>query len=421
MSHALNKYRRRQTSTARWPLTGDLGKEIQQVVVIPCLNESQHLFDTLADLSANPSADLAQTLVIVVVNNRPPEDCPAEWIADNQRTLARLQEEYLANSHTTRLRLAVIDASSPGHEIPPQRATGFARRIGLDWAFEILVSRGLTQGAMVNLDADTHVPSDYLGKLLQFFGSGHKRWGVQLKFQHQTPATPQHQAAIQTYERYLAYHRRGLEMAGSPYAWTPLGSGQAVTAEAYAAIGGMNLHLAGEDFYYLQQLIKTGWVETIPDLVIFPSARPSTRAIFGTGQSLLALTSKQQFAIAPDPRCYLDLARLRYTLYNGITCSAQAILDWIGSTKPEMADFLSELDFVKVWPSIQKQHHRSRGKQQHEKHPLRGTQPIDTWLDGLQSYRLINRLSQECYKRYHPEEAMTQLQQVEDQFPSPAV
>jgi hypothetical protein len=65
-----------------------------------------------------------------------------------------------------------------------------------------------------------------------------------------------------------------------------IGSAFAVTAEAYVKRGGMNRRQAGEDFYFLQNLVQLGTVGEINTTRVFPSARLSNRVPFGTGAAI---------------------------------------------------------------------------------------------------------------------------------------
>ena len=114
--------------------------------MIPALAEMAHLPLTIESLSNSMPADiLDDTLVLVVVNNRPPGLGGAanqielmEQIDDNAHTL-----KWLENiSQNVALPLAWIDASSPGHELPHWGGVGLARKIGCDSV--LAFSLGLT-------------------------------------------------------------------------------------------------------------------------------------------------------------------------------------------------------------------------------------------------------------------------------------
>ena len=79
----------------------------------------------------------------------------------------------------------------------------------------------------------------------------------------------------------------GLSYAGSPYAFHAIGSTMSCTAEAYAAVRGMNRRTAAEDFHFLDKLAKLGRIGHIEKTTVFPSPRTSHRVPFGTGQRML--------------------------------------------------------------------------------------------------------------------------------------
>ena len=67
---------------------------------------------------------------------------------------------------------------------------------------------------------------------------------------------------------------------------------------AYCAVNGMNLKVAGEDFYFLQSLIKLKIAEgknfetRMLSTSVFPSSRISNRVLFGTGSRINELVEE---------------------------------------------------------------------------------------------------------------------------------
>ena len=84
----------------------------------------------------------------------------------------------------------------------------------------------------------------------------------------------------------LAAGVTGLAHAGSRWAFHTIGSLISVTCPAYAAVRGFPRRQAGEDFYFLQELAKTGGVSRIDSTTVHPSARSSDRVPFGTGATV---------------------------------------------------------------------------------------------------------------------------------------
>ena len=86
---------------------------------------------------------------------------------------------------------------------------------------------------------------------------------------------------------HLRYYKNALAFTGLPYAYHTVGSSFALTAAAYARQGGMNRRKAGEDFYFINKLIKGENFGEIMGAKVVPSSRISDRVPFGTGRALL--------------------------------------------------------------------------------------------------------------------------------------
>lgn len=245
-------------------------KLFSAVVVIPVLAEENLLPRTIASLQ-QVDGDFA---TILVINNR--VNSSMEQKADNQRVLLKLRAEELNLSN-----LFWIDLASVGNEIPDKFGVGLVRRIGMDTALTLLDEDGI----ICSLDADTLVEPDYittaLATLKRPIGAGY------FEFNHQRAESSQSQKAIDAYEEYLHHYVDGLKLAKSPYAYHSIGSTMVVTAEAYVLADGIPVkRLAGEDFYFLQNIAKHCEIVEVPSRV-YPSARLSERTPFGTGQRML--------------------------------------------------------------------------------------------------------------------------------------
>lgn len=151
-------------------------RNINQVVVIPALAEKSYLFSTLASLARNVPEELEGTLVICVINNRPYPHCSRESIRNNRETLELLQslnEGRMPSSEKEKslftesfqqilrsgLRLAYLDASSTGREMPQKKGgVGLARKWGLDAGLAVMdYNIGPETGRLMCLDADSPV------------------------------------------------------------------------------------------------------------------------------------------------------------------------------------------------------------------------------------------------------------------------
>lgn len=92
--------------------------------------------------------------------------------------------------------------------------------------------------------------------------------------------------AMLHYEVYMRSYALNLMLVGHPYAFTAVGSSMSCTLEAYRKIGGISPFKSGEDFYFLQKMLKTGAVLRHSPALSHPSPRLSTRVFFGTGPAL---------------------------------------------------------------------------------------------------------------------------------------
>lgn len=319
------------------------------VVVIPAYNERNTLPRTLKSLADNPAHFLCKTLVLCVVNNRAPDRTPASVLHSNQDTLEFLRD--VAGNPNSPVRVSFVDASSPGRELPAKGGVGLARKIGMDWALHILAEAEQDRATIVCLDADTQVDRDYL-PAIHAWRRGRDAWGAVLRYAHPMEEDEKLNWGITQYELFLRYHVLGLRYARSPYAFHTVGSCMACTAQAYAVVRGMSKLQAGEDFYFLEKLAKTGPIHGIEDTVVQPSPRPSDRVPFGTGARM------QQFLEQPEET---------YTVYRP-ECY-RVVRAWIAAVQPDATDlelihlaerihpalraFLEQVQFSLVWQRIQ--------------------------------------------------------------------
>ncbi len=362
----------------------------QVAVVIPVKNEYPGIKDTLASLSASASAgslsrvadsfahdnnSRAALHVVCVVNSR--EDDDGDVKQNNAQMLAFLSKCVYEN-----LFISVIDRTSSGNELPEKEGVGLARKIGMDYA--------LACGAEIIacMDADTLVAENYAEELFRFAKNHGKRSFALVPFRHQKASTEQLQQAIDAYENYMMLHSKKLREVGSPY-WAPiLGPSLVCTAEGYVSCGGMNKRVSGEDFYFLQSLVKieissgcaqscTASNRTIDysplflNTEVYPSARISDRVLFGTGPKLRELTEtssqnqKIECPLYPD-RCY------------------EAVKEFIEkkeSCQNELAGFMNKENFLSVWNKI---------CVNNPSDPVKQEVAFHIWFDGLKIIRAIH-------------------------------
>ncbi|MDP2838998.1 MAG: hypothetical protein Q8O11_02995, partial [Syntrophales bacterium] len=338
------------------------------------------------------------------VNNHRPPVAAEEEIRDNQITLTILKEliegrtpsaaepavlkgdlERIAGSG---LRLGCIDASSAGAEIPDRDGgVGTARKIGMDAALAVLNGRGPGGGVICCLDADTLVMENYLAAVYAHFSMTDDPAAV-AGYAHQKPSDPRLLAAICCYEIFLRDYVIGLAFAGSPYAFHAIGSTMSCTAQAYAAVRGMNRRKAAEDFHFLDKLAKLRKIGHIGTTTVFPSARPSDRVPFGTGQRMLRFMNggMDEYRLY-DSRIFAILREWLSGMEADPDRDSEAILAAARKIHSGLKAYLDLSRFAIDWPVIR----RNCPDAEH----LR--RQFHVWFDGLKTLRLVHHLSRSAF------------------------
>lgn len=380
--------------TGDFSITGEVTSNgFSGAVVIPSLAEAANLPKTLASLSSNPAGLLERFLILVVVNQR--GDAKAAEAADNLETLKMLpvwkQQYGLGNLHW-------VDAASVGRELPPGQGVGLARKIGLDLALRYLEYRD-SDPRLVCLDADTLVQPDYLSAIVNHFSST-TAGGASIPYRHRPAADAAGQFAIDRYELFLRSYVLGLETAGSPYAFHTVGSAMASRVSAYVASGGMNRRLAGEDFYFLQQVHKTSGVTALSGTLVHPSPRPSYRVPFGTGRSVGDMLAKgEQRLLFYQPVVFSIIGGWLSFFEQNNGRTVEEIMGGAADISPVLHDFLMQTGFITSLENM-KRNNRSNSAL---------TTAFHGWFDAFRTMRLIHELSDRAYPRILPEQAVAPL------------
>lgn len=387
------------------PLVASEPDGIERIVVIPALAEKSSLPATLASLARNPDRELGHSLILCVINNRSVNiSSPAE-IKDNQDTIQYLHSLIKggpghASTPTTNLRLAYIDASSPGREMPDKYGgVGTARKLGLDAALRLFDYNRPGKKLLISLDADTLVEDNYLEAIRSFFQLGEKAAAV-VNYAHQIPAVARERLAIGNYEIFLRYYVLGLRYAGSPYAFPSIGSTMVCTADAYVAVGGMNRRDAAEDFYFLNKLAKFQTVGSIRATTVYPSARPSRRVPFGTGRRIIRfLEEGEEEWLLYDPYVFIILKRWLQAMEAAPDRETAEIMIQAGQIDARLLAFLELHQFAAAWSRIRKNVKRREGLQRH----------FHCWFDGFKTLKLVHFLTDQALPQINMFSALERL------------
>lgn len=375
-------------------LYSSLVNQHQISVIIPIKNEFPDFFSTLESLNQSwlsccetsfcekSSCEKEKILVISVVNAL--ENDNPKVIENNEKLIEALEDVKNQQKYAG-LDFFTIDLNPPMGFLPEKQGVGYARKLGMDYAifFDCKI--------LACLDGDTLVEKNYVEVLYQFSKDVKEKGELfaVTDFFHQKAENQFYQKAIDSYEEFLKFHSKKLEDCGTPFYPVALGPTLVSSNYAYCAVNGMNLKVAGEDFYFLQSLIKLKIADgktlktTMLNTSVFPSSRISDRVLFGTGSRIKELVED---AKNMSQSCDNDkiLEKISYPYYD----------EWIydefkkffAEKNPEVTklkDFLEDEKFLENFAKMKKNYGKSQNRFEAAFH---------TWFDGLKIIRGIHFL-----------------------------
>ena len=270
-------------------------KDLKIIVVIPSFNE-KYIQPSIDSLFLNQDKFSFNVEVIVLINNSESE---IEEIKEQNlltlKKLLNLSKTYSnSNMHLIPVLIGDLDSKHAG--------VGWARKLGMDLATQRFKTINFN-GIIVGLDADTVVESNYFNSIYSFFLNNNFN-AASIHFEHPVSGdsfSDIHLEQIIYYELHLRYYKNSLMYSNLPYSFHTIGSAFALTASAYARQGGMNRRKAGEDFYFINKLIKGEIFGEITDTKVIPSPRISYRVPFGTGRAILeGLNTQRDLSLTYD-------------------------------------------------------------------------------------------------------------------------
>ena len=246
-------------------------------IAIPAMDEKDYLFQTL-DCIVNQQCS-CPIRVFVCVNQ------PEAWWDDdekificenNQKTIVWLQ-------NYKNLSIEIIDCSSKGKGWKNKKnGVGQARK---ELTNKIL-SVASDNDIFISMDADTLFGKDYFQSIVENFHTHPSAVGIAVPYYHKKNDSEVENKAMLRYELYLRNYNLHLLRIGSPHAYTALGSAICCTVKACRAVGGFDSQTSGEDFYFLQKLVKYGNIIRYNNSKVYPATRFSSRVPFGTGPAM---------------------------------------------------------------------------------------------------------------------------------------
>lgn len=366
------------------------------VCIIPCFDETEGFLQT------NASAfRAASSLLIVVINEAPAATPNANNLALQRFIDASLQRLWQSSNKILTLyssgvhsHLLCVDAFSPGRQLPLRQGVGLARKIGADIACQLYFSGKIARPWVFTTDADVELPADYFTATANVEDAA----ALVFPYRHSRPKDPRQALAIHLYDYSLRYYAAGLQWAGSPYAFQTVGSTLAIHAEHYAKVRGFPKRSAGEDFYLLNKLRKTGDILSLREPVITVAARISNRTPFGTGAALaqiMQLENAERDYVFYHPRVF-ELLRV---LLRGLPEIWRRLQNATGDSLPVHAilvevlkndELITVLGTLRVENGVQHAFSHSKTLHGFVKH-------MHDWFDAFRTLKLVHGLRDGYY------------------------
>lgn len=246
-------------------------------IALPVMNEMERL-------PLLVKAILEQTeqrfRLVVCVNQ------PDSWWHDTEH-MSVCEENSLAIKYLLTLednRIEILDKSSPGNGWTPKaHGIGFARKYLMDHISKMAHPSDI----IISMDADTLFNKGYFTSVAENLRLNPAASAVSVPYYHRLSYQNELDRAMLRYEIYMRAYAINMWRIKSPYCFTALGSAIALPVWAYRASGGMTPKLSGEDFYFLQKIVKTGRLLHWNGEIVYPATRLSDRVFFGTGPALI--------------------------------------------------------------------------------------------------------------------------------------
>lgn len=181
-------------------------------------------------------------------------------------------------------RIEIIDKSSPGKGWTPKNSgIGFARKLLMDHITKTADDNDI----IISMDADTVFNKAYFESVAENLRLNPAASAISIPYYHKLTYNNDLDRVMLRYEIYMRAFAINMWRIRSPYCFSALGSAIALPVWSYRAVGGMTPKLSGEDFYFLQKIVKTGRLLHFNGEIVFPAARLSDRVFFGTGPALI--------------------------------------------------------------------------------------------------------------------------------------
>jgi len=240
---------------------------------------------------------------------------PDSWWNDPEH-ISICEENSLAIKYLASLddkRIEILDKSSPGCGWTPKAyGIGFARKYLMDYISKLAQLNDI----IISMDADTLLGKGYVAAVAENLRLNPAASAISIPYYHRLSYQSELDRAMLRYEIYMRAYAINMWRIRSPYCFTALGSAIALPAWAYKASGGMTPKMSGEDFYFLQKIVKTGRLLHWNSEIVYPATRLSDRVFFGTGPAMIKGAAGDWNSYPVYDSGEFDLIRETYGLFD---------------------------------------------------------------------------------------------------------
>ncbi len=247
-------------------------------VVLPCFGENVEDVQSILESLKN-SAEHCQkkVLAVLVVNQR--INAKEEYKQKNQDVLEyfKCKEKEFILHQGDFLSVILLNRTLTKHEFGEKEGVGLARKTGCDFILKLYEAGKITSPWIYTTDIDARVALDYFSEESFSTPTSLKLYPFRHSFKHSDGQ------ALLLYDIWMRYYTLSLKKAGSPFAYSTLGSTFCIEAHCYAMVRGFPNRLAAEDFHLASKLSKVAKIEYSKLSPITLIGRKSDRVPFGTG------------------------------------------------------------------------------------------------------------------------------------------
>lgn len=246
-------------------------------IALPAMNERDYIERTLECISKQTLKDFHTWICVNQPESYRNNSDKNHICENNGRTLELLSQYKLPNLH-------ILDYSSEGRGWQEGKlGVGMARKTLMD----TIAAYANSEDIIVSMDADTIFEEEYLSSVKQQFEENPSALALANPYYHPLVPDETTTRAMLRYEIYMRYYSLNLRFTGTPYCFSPLGSSMAARVSAYRKINGLTPKKSGEDFYFLQKMVKAGRLLMYNHQIVYPGTRLSDRVFFGTGPAMI--------------------------------------------------------------------------------------------------------------------------------------